>query len=84
MPAERMLAQRQGHRAVMALLLDQLQRQGGLALAKAAVGLLQRNHVGVDLAQHRHDPLRIAAAVKTHGFVDVITGESELHQLPAI
>src|SRR5690606_24664468 len=53
--------------------------QYALALAEAIVALLQRDHVGADLAQHGDDAVGIAAPVHTDALVNVVAGEGELH-----
>jgi hypothetical protein len=49
-------------------------------VAEAAVAFLQRDHVGIDLAQDRQDPLGIALAVEPHRLVDVVAGNSDPHR----
>ena len=77
-PAEAVGPDRQRHGAPGALVEDPA-RQDALAPAETAVGLLQRDHVGVDFSQHRHDPVGIAPPVDAQGLADVVAGESDLH-----
>ena len=81
LPCQPRLRARLGHgRGAPRRVVEQRPRQHALPLAEAPVGLLQRDHVGVQLAQHRDDPLGIAASVEPHALVDVVAGEGELHR----
>ena len=55
-------------------------REHACTLADPPVHLLQGDHVGVDLAQHRNDPVGIAPPVDPDGLVYVVAGEGQPHR----
>ena len=48
------------------------------ALAEALVGLLQGDHVGTDLADHRRGAFRVEALVAADAFVNVVGGDEQV------
>jgi hypothetical protein len=61
-------------------LVEQMAWQNRLARTYAAVCFLQCDHIGMELAEHRHNPLGIAPPIHTHGLVDVVAGETKLQR----
>ena len=57
------------------MLLEKMERDDVLLCAEAAIGLLKRDYIGIDLAQYLEDSRRIAAAVEADPLVDIITGD---------
>jgi hypothetical protein len=58
---------------------DHLPRQDRGAIPEAPVGLLQRNHISIDLAQHCQDALGIPPPIEPDRLVDIVAGESQNH-----
>ena len=48
------------------------------ALAEPRIDFLERDDVGIHLADDVHDPARIALSVRPHAFVDVVGGHHQL------
>ena len=65
------------HRAPRAVIVEDPSRNHRLAQAKAPVGFLQGDHVGIDLAQDRQDAIGITPPVKPDALVDVVAGNLE-------
>src|SRR3546814_14271435 len=57
------------------MLREHLRRDRAGAGAEAAVGLLQRDDVGVELAENSEHPRRIAAAVEPDALAHIIGGD---------
>src|SRR3546814_11785241 len=57
------------------MLREHLRRDRAGAGAEAAVGLLQRDDVGVELAENSEPPRRIAAAVEPDALAHIIGGD---------
>ena len=64
-----------GHRHQTGALAQRLQVEQSGPVAESPVRLLQRDHVGADLADDGLHPVRIEAAVAADAFVDVVGGE---------
>src|SRR5690606_37013387 len=47
------------------------------ALAEPAIDLLQCDHVGIDLGDHRAHAFGVVASVDANTFVDIVRGESD-------
>lgn len=60
-----------------AVALQQGAWEGGVTGAKAQIGLLQGDHIGIDLAQDPQDPGRVAPPVETEGLADIVAGDPE-------
>ena len=64
-------------RLIVALALDEVGRQGAHPGAEAAVGLLERDYVGVELVQHRERALRASAAIGADRLAHIVTGDED-------
>ena len=73
-PAEPAGADVERHRLPWAM-LDQIVRDRTVLEAEAAIRLLQRDDVGVDLAQYVDDAIGAAAAVRADTLVDIVAGD---------
>ena len=67
----------------LAALLQRAQVEQALPVAGPLVGLLQRDHVGVDLGDDPGRPLRVEPAVGADAFVDVVGGDRRAALLDA-
>src|SRR5262249_21484264 len=65
--------------AVVGLLLDLLGVERGDARTKAAVDLLQRDDIGIDLVDHAEDARGAPPPIKADGLADVVRRDLELH-----
>ena len=81
MPADTVGPHGQRHCAVGRVLVNRCQRKHAFAPSKAPVHLLQRDHIGVDLAQDRENPVGITASIEPDRLVDIVAGESQLHSV---
>ncbi len=79
MPADTVGPHGQRHGAVGCVLVNRCQRKNTFAPPKATVHLLQRDHIRVDLAQDRKNPVGIPAPIEPDRLVDIVAGESKLH-----
>ena len=59
------------------MLLDHVERQRAFARAEAAVGLLQRDDVGVELVEHFDGPFRPPSPVGADRFAHIVTGYTD-------
>src|SRR5699024_4767808 len=60
------------HRQQPVLTLEPVQIQQAFTASEAAIGLLQRNDVCADLADHVGSPIGVEAFVHADAFVDVV------------
>lgn len=60
---------------------DQFGRQRGRPRAKAAVSLLERDDIGIQLAQDIDDAVGTAQAVKPDPLVNIVAGNFEHHRV---
>ena len=74
-PAHGAFAHVEGHRLPVAMFGEEMGADDGLAHAEAAVGLLQRDHVRVDLAEDLERAFGVAAAIGSDAFAHVVAGE---------
>src|SRR3546814_18983846 len=75
-PADRVRAATpQVDRDIVAMLREHLRRDRAGAGAEAAVGLLQRDDVGVELAENSEHPRRLAAAVEPDALAATLGGD---------
>src|SRR3546814_6787319 len=60
---------------IVAMLREHARRDRARAGAEAAVGLLQRDDIGVEFAEHREHPSRVAAPVEPDALAHVVGGD---------
>src|SRR3546814_276058 len=60
---------------IVAMLREHARRDRARAGAEAAVGLLQRDDIGVEFAEHREHPSRDAAPVEPDALAHVVGGD---------
>ena len=77
-PAQTVRLHRQRDGPVVRRRVNGVERKHGHAAPEAAVHLLQRDDVGIDLAQDAQDALVIAPPVEPYGLVNVVAGERDL------
>lgn len=78
-PPQTVGLERHGHGHVVGSGMDSIERNHRHAPSEPAVNFLQRDDVGIDLAQDAQNSLMIAAAIQTDGLVYVVAGELDLH-----
>ena len=75
-----MAARSTGHRnrnePVFALETFEVEKAG--PLAELLVGLLQGDHIGTDLADHRRGAFRVEALVAADAFVNIVRGDEQV------
>ena len=76
-PADAAGAGVERHRPIVAMLLDHVQRHRAGARSEAAVGLLQRDDVGIELVQHVDRPLRPPLAVGADCLAHIVAGHAD-------
>ena len=74
-PAAGSGAQRERHHLPVAMFVEQMRGQHRGAHAEAAVGLLQRDHVGIDLTQYLEHAFGRAAAIGADPLAHVVAGD---------
>ena len=79
MPANAVGPHGQRYGAVGRVFVNRCQRKDAFAPSKAPVRFLQRDYIGIDLAQDRENPVRIAAPIEPDRLVDIVAGKSQLH-----
>ena len=82
-PAHALVPRGQRHGAIIRMLLEQPVRKDGVALAEAAIGLLQGDDIGIKFVQHVDDALRRAFPVVSDGLANIV-GYSFNHPLMPI
>ena len=64
-------------RLIVAVLLDHVRRQRRNPSAEPAVGLLQRDHIRVDLVQHLERPFGPPPAIGADRFAHIVAGHQD-------
>src|SRR3546814_5030028 len=60
---------------IIAMLVEHMRRDRARAGTETAVGLLQRDDIGVEFAEHRQHAAGVAAAVEPDALAHIVTGD---------
>ncbi len=62
-------------RLPITVVVEQMKRYHPFAVAEATIGLLQRDHIGVDLSQYVQNAIGTASPIRADAFSDIVAGD---------